>query len=526
MRYSQAHITGIGSVVEVPRPVEERNWILQNVQFPESSTDEWCMNSKNISAVSDGSFKQGHGSAAWIVVISPSCQIFGSTVVPGEPEDQSAYRSELTGIYGIVMTIRHLEQHFHVTGAITVGCDGLSALNKARLKTDFIDPNEPHFDLIMAIRHICNESSWTWDWIHVKGHQDASKQEHDLDAWSKWNIQMDSEAKKHWEVSKHTKIRETIFGEPWQTFVENKKIISSMRTILRNTCTSGPAIQYWSKKMRFGPYKPQDIDWDSFGAAMKAIPTARQHWISKTITGFCATGRMMRRRRERETDACPRCGEPEDVEHVWCCGYDTEALWNKAINDLRVWMDDNSTHPQMRDAIIHGLNSWRSGTAETFSTLIPWLQELTTKQQQCGWRNFFEGLWITDWLIATQRYFLKIAPKKSPRRWTSALIRKMWLIAWDLWEHRNGYLHDKETSILSQQVDADISEQFSLGLKQLDNPTKALFQGGLTKVLAKPLEVKQQWLRRVTEARHNSALGQSSFQSERQVMAQWLGLRG
>jgi hypothetical protein len=32
----------------------------------------------------------------------------------------------------------------------------------------------------------------------------------------------------------------------------------------------------------------------------------------------------------------------------------------------------------------------------------------------------------------------------SGYRWLSALICKLWQVAWDMWEHRNGIFHDKE----------------------------------------------------------------------------------
>jgi hypothetical protein len=36
----------------------------------------------------------------------------------------------------------------------------------------------------MAIWQVCKELMWTWSWTHVKGHQDATKLEHELDTWS------------------------------------------------------------------------------------------------------------------------------------------------------------------------------------------------------------------------------------------------------------------------------------------------------------------------------------------------------
>jgi hypothetical protein len=90
-------------------------------------------------------------------------------------------------------------------------------------------------------------------------------------------------------------------------------------------------------------------DWDSMGAAMAASLTKRQHWVSKTISGFCcSTGLMMKHhRRERQSDECPHCGSPEDVSHVWRCKHNTQDLWTKAMEDLSEWLMGNSTPPEV-----------------------------------------------------------------------------------------------------------------------------------------------------------------------------------
>jgi hypothetical protein len=136
------------------------NWILDSLQIPANLTKEW--GNHNNCAVSDRSFKNQHGTASWMVYISDMCIIYGETISPGDPTDQSAYRSELVGIYGIVATIWLLENEYHLIGDVTVGCDGLSALRQASKQFDFINPNEPQFDVIMAIRRMIADSSWTW----------------------------------------------------------------------------------------------------------------------------------------------------------------------------------------------------------------------------------------------------------------------------------------------------------------------------------------------------------------------------
>jgi hypothetical protein len=525
-----AYITGTGSlqIRNSPSP-NPFNWILDSVQFPSNLQSELMNSSGELQAVSDGSFKAGHGTAAWMIVISPECVISGVSVSPGVAADQSAYRSELMGLYGIAMTVRHLEIHYKFcNGVVDIGCDGLSALNKASYDVDFSNPNEPHFDLITAIRQICQESSLTWLWRHIKGHQDDIRQLHELDQWSLWNIDRDKAAKQHWEITKGQNFgSQPLFGEPWPTVIDGIKLTSNLRQALRDKCNIAPALDYWNKKNRFGPFSAEMIDWESFGVAMLSSPMNRQHWISKSVSGFCSTGKMMVRRKERETDACPRCGNPEDVEHVWRCAHDTDELWNRALSDLQSWLDNSDSHPALSALIIEGLRQWRYGdTAVIAKFRVPWIRELARKQGECGWRNFFEGMLLRDWYDAIRDHFQTIHSKKSPRRWISALIRKMWQIAWDLWEHRNGFLHDKDTTIISIQTDAKIVQEFNIGAQHLDHATKALFRVGVQAVLSKPLDVKQQWLRRVDAARTNSALGnQNSFRSERQVMARWLGLQ-
>jgi hypothetical protein len=83
-------------------------WIMDHISMPPNFHDKWLESNHCLSAVSDGSFKEKHGTAAWMICVSETCVIRGRTITPGLPSDQSAYRSELIGLYGIVYTIRYL----------------------------------------------------------------------------------------------------------------------------------------------------------------------------------------------------------------------------------------------------------------------------------------------------------------------------------------------------------------------------------------------------------------------------------
>jgi hypothetical protein len=395
------YVTGEGELDSTPVPIIEDNthWIIQNVQFPDNVKSEIESVRGVLQAVSDGSFKDAFGTAAWMIHVSDRCVLRGHCVTPGNPSDQSAYRSELTGIYGIVCTIWYLYNKYGMSGHITVGCDGLSALRQAQKTVDFVDPNIAQYDMIMAIRTVISQSSWQWDWIHVKGHQDDAKSQEELDQWSLWNIQMDAEAKQFWKTAKHQYIDPLLCGEPWRTTLDGRKMTSNLRERLREACCTPPAMAYWDRKGRFGSFSSNDIDWDVVGAAMKQSKPHRQRWVSKTISGFCATGQMMKRRKERDTDACPRCGAPENVQHIWKCTHYTNDLWESSMKNVKDWLLANQTHPEIARVIVDSLTHWHLDDG-VGTTHIPWLQAIIDKQKACGWHNFLRDYFsrIGEWL--------------------------------------------------------------------------------------------------------------------------------
>jgi hypothetical protein len=94
------------------------------------------------------------------------------------------------------------------------------------------------------------------------------------------------------------------------------------------------------------------------------------------------------------------------------------------------------------EAIIQGLQGWRDGTEIVFNIRTT-AGQLGIAQSGLGWKHFFEGRVHKQWRQHMTRYYKEAGERRTGKRWTSALIRKMWDIAWDLWEHRNGILHDK-----------------------------------------------------------------------------------
>jgi hypothetical protein len=134
-------------------------------------------------AVSDGSFKTEYGTAAWVIEgVDSHGRILGQVIAPGGPSDQSPYRSELTGIYSIMIMVNRLCEFYDIKeGEIELACDGLSALDKCFSHVSVLHVDDPNYDLIGAIKHQWIFSPVFWKVRHVAGHQDDHRAVESLD---------------------------------------------------------------------------------------------------------------------------------------------------------------------------------------------------------------------------------------------------------------------------------------------------------------------------------------------------------
>jgi hypothetical protein len=210
------------------------------------------------------------------------------------------------------------------------------------------------------------------------------------------------------------------------------------------------------------------VNWEACEAAMKRRKIARRHWIAKHTKGMCGVGKWLVTCNERENADCPRCSAPEDARHVWLCP-DAEAklIRNEGISDIAQWMEEVQTDPEIRTAIVTRLVQWADNLPmlpiQTDSVV---LQDAIQHQDDIGWDNFFEGRIAKDWEQAQEAYYKWCRSRKSARRWTTALIQKLWNVAWDLWEQRNGIVLDAEHAEIQHnmvEVNNEIRAQFQQG---------------------------------------------------------------
>jgi len=467
-------------------------------------------------AVSDGSFKDAHGTACWVLEgTSADNRIYAPSVVPGHPSDQSAYRSELAGLYGIGTIIGVICKMYEIEqGQVEFACDGLQALERCAELNHRIRPRQPQFDLIEATRKVMKDAPIKWSSRHVKGHQDNFYGP--LDQWAHMNVFCDTVAKLHWaDTTQHpTAPQITIAGEPWSLWIKTKKIATDMEVQINEHIHGQRAIEYWIKHKKFPPESIKTIDTKATKRAMQAATLTRQHWVSKHSADICGTNINMVKWQLRTSTQCPRCSHPtETATHVWLCPA-TKEHWEQAMDRLDAWLQTKHSSPELTKALLAGLRSWHDEQPPPEShTTFPGLKNAVRSQNIIGWQNLFEGYWANDWEAVQTTYFRwigrvrkdKSLQRRTGRRWLTAVIQKLWEIAWDLWDDRNSIVHDKEQGIELKQLHANIKHQISLGKLHLTTDTQALFdQARKSSFLKRPLAYKKAWLLRVVASRQRT----------------------
>ena len=164
--------------------------------------------------------------------------------------------------------------------------------------------------------------------------------------------------------------------------------------------------------------------------------------------------------------------------------------------------------PSFSAALISSLNSWYKDPA-TIQLPSPHWDHITTKliaaQNNIGWQLCLEGCVHKSWEETIDKYLQSLDSKKTGKRWITSLIKKLWDVAWDMWEHRNAALWEekKNMQLLGQDItQAKITEEHETGIDALmTKDEKALFCQPLTAILELPMQRQESWLDKAQAAR-------------------------
>jgi hypothetical protein len=140
----------------------------------------------------------------------------------------------------------------------------------------------------------------------------------------------------------------------------------------------------------------ESVAWPSIVKARKRASFPFQKFISKWISEDTATGIVMRRRKQRLHNHCPRCDAPEEhLVHILTCPHpDVRSLTDNMLVELEVWLTKEDTYPELIPILIASIRSWLTdpyGDKPTFIWSTALISEAILAQQQLGWYAFLMG---------------------------------------------------------------------------------------------------------------------------------------
>ena len=482
--------------------------------------------------VSDGSYYAETKRAAFEVRLEDSRkrhQIVVTQYVPGVFEDNDAYRAEAAGICTGFLLLKTLCQANNiVAGEIKLGCDGQSALNKSTSVTWTIRTSDKHHDILFAAQQYRTELPISINPIWIRGHQDEGPDAIPycrMDRMTQLNVDCDTGAKALAKIPPVTPPPQ-VTSPLWTIAVNGVKLVNDIEAKLRKAVHDPQLLDYWHRHGRLHEDQQHRVDWPALQHAIRNTRHCRRKWVTKTYSEECGIGTKLLQWKYRDSAKCPLCGaEVEDIEHMLHCQHVTVTeRWEISCDKLDTFLKEQKTERGLRKAIISHLRRWQS--EPDFFLVSLQYDHLFTAQTEIGWKNFLFGVVALEWQQAQQEYYTLISSRRTGKRWVSALIRKLWDIAWDLWDHRNSQIHKpgkldeyEDTELL----DADIRTEFALG-----SPPNCTFRyrphyryDNVNVILDLPNVQRFLWLKKSRLIRQR-LLEATPLNAERNAMRAWL----
>ena len=489
--------------------------------------------------ISDGSYKDGIGtSATQLVTPDGKHVLWVLTRVPGKREDQSAYRSELTGIYAGILVSTWLRDRVgsgylsNHSPLVEPACDGLTALNNS-FDTWTLKATTKHFDLLSTIREAVRKAKLTWCPRHVHGHQDKGSHPQKLSWWALRNIECDARAGAYRKEIALSGAREAtnprFFTELSCLYIKGIKQPRLNPHDIMELITLPPLLHYWETKQRLSATAIAEVNWERMSTIMKRLPSGLQRWTTKLASGMFGVGKFKHIWSNRQIpDACPMCGKKENKFHLLQCESPKVQLeWDLRVEELLQWMRDNLTDPNIQTCLLQLLKAirWparihRVGTSP-FLRQSPDFQQAIASQKQLGVHCMVEGLLSRRWAHLQSRHFLSIGSRRSGEVWADKAAKQFILFGFHIWQHRNGIQHSDSNFNLQQRhrvANIGIEEQFEIGDHDQPLNVRRLLRRPCHEILRLSLADRESWLQTITKER---ALARRESSQRRLMAAQF-----
>ena len=112
----------------------------------------------------------------------------------------------------------------------------------------------------------------------------------------------------------------------------------------------------------------------------------------------------------------------------------------------------------------------------------------------------FSGCLTWEWQAQQQRYYEFLKSRKTGRRWATLVIRKLWDMAWDMWDDCNGILHKNDNTVKHQATDQELRRLYAEGPTKTLRRDRSLFTTPVEEWLSSTPFVRRRWVSMATKS--------------------------
>ena len=366
----------------------------------------------SLSMVSDGSYHPDYikGTDAFLIEdLNRKIILQGVCQTPGAPEDINAYRSEIMGLFALLVSIEWVCKNEEVNGGtITVACDNIRGLERCFSADQRPTCRSRHYDILQQVYDARQRIPIVFYAKHIKGHQTDDQRKGCQIA--EMNHEMDLLAKAYLThcLQFPQAVNQDFAGNCWSVWLDSKKVVKEIDKQVIDHIHGRDLKRLWIKKGRLTCEDIENIDWDAIRYGVKDRTHADSIFMTKLDSKFLPVGTKLLQRREWEKDTCRICEkESEDIQHIFSCEHeDSNKIREEACTHLIVWFQSQQTDPNIERCIIHWLIHRGK---KTFSECIPdgstdLIRKAAIQQDNIGGNSFRCGKISKIWNTAQESY--------------------------------------------------------------------------------------------------------------------------
>jgi hypothetical protein len=281
--------------------------------------------------------------------------------------------------------------------------------------------------------------------IHVKSHQDTSKNPEDLPFPAVLNIMADQQATR--QKSLMTKPATEVQNiSTAQLRIQGMCITRESQKWLLHTAGRIPIQNFYNDKYGWSETTFHSIAWDIQYAVLKSFSASDQARILKFVHGWLPTASRSHKEGSSNSPRCPICSAPrEDNIHLFhCTNREMEPIQEKLQYYLVKDMHDKGDGELNNIIEMAILNSATNTWAPLPSSISRKWKTAVNDQSKIGWRHILCGRIAKSLINAMNRHYESQEISSflyNGNRWAKKLLQNIWSIMLELWKTRNNIIY-------------------------------------------------------------------------------------